>query len=53
VQRLPIPLKSSGAYGIALVVTEWFKNQVLSFSTSYVPITIVIIYFIDVNRFFR
>jgi hypothetical protein len=50
----PIPLKSSAkrlrAYEYRF---EWFKNQVLSFSTGYVPTTIVIIYFIDVNRFFR
>ena len=34
--------------GLVLVVSDNFKNQFLSFSMSYVPTTIVIIYMFDV-----
>jgi len=37
--------------GVALVVTECFKNQILCIFTSYVPATIVTIYFIDAIDF--
>ena len=36
--------------GVALVVTEYFENRFLSFSTSYIPATIVIIYILNVTN---